>query len=311
MQVYLKKNFASEAKQSRIAYKVGLKLQKVKTTHYPFLRDWIRVNRIINKNNYMGLKRIENIFKEKKDILSIYLTAGYPELNSMPELAVALADAGVDFLELGMPFSDPLADGETIQYSSSKALKNGMTLEKYFDQVAVLRQKVEVPLIFMGYFNQLLRYGLNRFLDKCIESGIDGLIIPDLPPDIYEKEYRRIFENYDLGLSFLITPTTPESRIKYLDNLSAGFVYAVSTSSTTGKENMFSDEQVEYFKRIKDPDLKNPVVIGFGISDRGKFLLANKYADGAIIGSAFIKALNSGGNYISITKNFVNKILGK
>ena len=259
----------------------------------------------------MGLKRIENIFKTEKDILSIYLTAGYPKLHSMPELVVALAYSGVDFIELGMPFSDPLADGKTIQYSSSIALKNGMTLNEYFSQVADIRQKTEIPLIFMGYFNQMLRYGVQEFLNKCIESGIDGLIVPDLPPEIYEKKYKKIFDEYDLALSFLVTPTTDESRIKYLDDLSSGFVYLVSTSSTTGKADAFSDEQINYFKRIKKLNLKNPLVIGFGISNRDKLLIANKYADGAIIGSAFIKALKSTEDYHKVPEIFVNKILGK
>ena len=259
----------------------------------------------------MGKQRVNNIFKNNKDILSIYLTAGYPYLDSMPELAVTLANSGADFLELGMPFSDPLADGETIQYSSSIAMKNGITLEKYFDQVTLLRQKVEIPLIFMGYFNQLLRYGVEKFLEKCVKTGIDGMIIPDLPAGFYEQKYKMLFGKHDLSMSFLVTPTTAESRIKYLDELSTGFVYLVSSSSTTGKADVFSKEQVEYFDRIKKLQLKNPVVIGFGISDRNKFLIANKYADGAIIGSAFIKALESDDKYLLKAKNFVNKILGK
>ncbi len=259
----------------------------------------------------MGKIKINNIFGRKENILSIYLTAGYPVINSMPDLAIALAQAGVNFLELGMPFSDPLADGQTIQYSSNVALKNGITLEKYFDQVARIRDKIDIPLIFMGYFNQLLKFGIEKFLSNCVETGIDGMIIPDLPPEHFEKKYKEIFDKYDLSLSFLVTPTTTESRIKYIDKLSSGFVYLVSTSSTTGKIDKFTNEQAEYFKKIKNLNLNNPVIIGFGISSRDKFLLANKYADGAIIGSAYIKTLKNSANYILETKNFVNKILKK
>ena len=259
----------------------------------------------------MGVKSIENIFAEKRDILSIYLTAGYPHLDSMPELTLALVESGVDFLELGMPFSDPLADGKTIQFSSSVALKNGMTLDIYFQQVKKIRAETGIPLIFMGYFNQMMRYGVRKFLKKCVEAGIDGLIIPDLPAEIYENEYKKIFDEYDLAMSFLITPTTSEGRVRYLDNLSNGFDYIVSTSSTTGRVDEFSGEQIEYFRRIKNMNLNNPIVIGFGISGRDKFLKANKYADGAIIGSAYIKALRNAESSVITTKNFINKIFGR
>ena len=258
----------------------------------------------------MGYKRIENIFKTDKDKLSIYLTAGFPELNSMPLLVEVLDKSGVDFFELGMPYSDPLADGPVIQNSSAVALKNGMNLEKYFDQVRDIRDKTSKPLMFMGYYNQIYKYGITKFLNKCSDSGIDGLIIPDLPPGIYVKEYKSLIESYDLGFSFLVTPTTDDTRIKMIDTLSRGFIYAVSTSSTTGKTDSFSDEQIEYFKKIKNLNLNNPVVVGFGISNREKYILANRFLDGAIIGSAFLRMISDKNDYLDKVKQFVNNIKG-
>ena len=258
----------------------------------------------------MGKEKINNLFiKNKKEILSIYLTTGYPEIDSMPVLAEKLAGAGVDFLELGMPYSDPLADGETIQYSSSIALKNGIDFDQYFNQAKAVRQNIDIPLLFMGYFNQVLRIGIDTFLDKCVDSGIDGLIIPDMPPEVYKNKYKPIFDKYDLGLSFLITPTTSDERIKMLDELSSGFVYVVSTSSTTGKTIGFSDSQIDYFKRINKLNLNNPMVIGFGISDKQTFRIANKHSDGAIIGSAFIKALKDSKDIEKTAMEFAQNII--
>ena len=258
----------------------------------------------------MGKQRINNIFKSgDNDILSIYVTTGYPELKSMPVLVEELAELGVGFIEVGMPYSDPLADGQTIQYSSSIALKNGIDLDKYFAQVHQVRSKVDIPLIFMGYFNQVLRLGVENFLQKCLNSGIDGLILPDLPPEIYKENYKAIFDKYDLSLSFLITPTTSDKRIKLFDELSSGFIYVISGSATTGKTNNFTNSQLEYFKRISRLKLNNPKVIGFGVSNREKYLIANKYSDGAIIGSAYIKALKNSKDYIKTTRQFVDKIL--
>ncbi len=257
----------------------------------------------------MGKNRLDKLFnQQKEEVLSIYITTGYPKIDSMPILVEALANLGVDFIEVGMPYSDPLADGDTIQYSSSIALKNGINLDKYFEQVQYVRSKVTIPLLFMGYFNQLLRVGIDAFLSKCVQSGIDGLILPDMPPELYEKKYKATFEKYDLSLSFLITPTTSDERIRLLDKLSTGFVYVVSTSSTTGNVTAFSDEQVQYFKRIKKLKLNNPTIIGFGISNREKFLIANKFTNGAIIGSSFIKALKHAQNIKTTTEEFVTKI---
>jgi len=258
----------------------------------------------------MGYKRIENIFKTDKDKLSIYITAGFPELNSMLLFVEVLDKSGVDFFELGMPYSDPLADGPVIQNSSAIALKNGMNLENYFNQVKEIRERTEKPLMFMGYYNQIYKYGITKFLKKCRDSGIDGLIIPDLPPEIYVKDYKSLIESYDLGVSFLVTPTTDDTRIKMIDRLSRGFIYAVSTSSTTGKTDSFSDEQIKYFKKLKNLKLNNPVVVGFGISNREKYILANRFLDGAIIGSAFLRMISDKNDYLDKAKQFVKNIKG-
>ncbi len=257
----------------------------------------------------MGVEQIKHVFEQNKPVLSLYLTAGYPEIDSMPKLAEVLKNAGVDFIEAGMPYSDPLADGTTIQESSSKALKNGMNLEKYFEQVKQIKQKTELPLIFMGYFNQVLQYGPEKFLETCVKTGIDGLIIPDLSPEIFDKQYKTLFGGYDLAMIFLVSPTTSDERIKYIDRLSSGFVYVVSTSATTGKKGTFGQEQTEYFDRIRSLLTQNPGVVGFGIDNKEKFLLANRYLDGAIIGSAFIKAIANKETYLEEAKDFVDSIL--
>ncbi len=255
----------------------------------------------------MGKQRISNIFSTNKMRLSLYLTAGYPRLDSMVSLVEIMDKSGVDFVELGMPYSDPLADGATIQKSSSIALMNGLTLDIYFDQVMEARKVTTMPLLFMGYFNQMMRYGIEKFLLRCVEVGIDGLIIPDLPPDIYESQYQGIFENYDLAMIFLVTPTCSDIRIKKIDELSTGFVYVVSSSSTTGKTVGFGQEQLDYFKRIENLKLDNPTVIGFGISNYEAYSQANNHANGAIIGSAYIKSIAKGDAVIS-TEEFINKI---
>ncbi len=257
----------------------------------------------------MGKQRLQKVFKNpKKNILSIYLSAGYPQLDAMTKLIPLLADKGVDFIEAGMPYSDPLADGPTIQKSSSIALKNGMNLQTYFEQIKQVRSQVDLPIIFMGYFNQVLKTGITKFLDLCVSSGIDGLILPDITPEIYEAQYKSIFESYDLAMIFLVSPTTSPERIKKIDALTSGFVYIVSSSSTTGKEGVFGPEQIAYFKRIQAMNLHNPEVIGFGIDRREKFQLANQYANGAIIGSAFIKAIENPERYLKEAESFIRTI---
>ena len=258
------------------------------------------------------MNRLEQLFNTKdKDLLNIYFTAGYPALNSTKEVILALEAAGVDLIEIGMPYSDPLADGPTIQYSSEVALENGMTLDLLFEQVADARRQSEVPLIMMGYFNQLMQYGEEAFLKKCQEVGIDGLIIPDLPLYEYETSYKDLFKKYNIQISFLITPQTSEDRILKIDELSEGFIYMVSNSSITGAKSSISDRQLVYFDRINAMNLKSPKMIGFGISSYETYSQACSFANGAIIGSAFIKALKSSSNIAETTKEFVDKIKGR
>ncbi len=244
------------------------------------------------------MNRINEIFQtksEKGKLLSIYFTAGYPNLNDTVEIIQDLEKSGVDFIEIGLPFSDPLADGPTIQESSTKALKNGMTTGKLFKQLKDIRSSVNIPLIIMGYFNPILQYGVERFCEKCREIGIDGLIIPDLPVDVYNDNYKAVFEKYGLINIFLITPQTSDDRIRLIDSVSNGFIYMVSSASVTGSTTGFGKPTLEYFKRIASMNLKNPQVIGFGISDKETFSQATEYAGGAIIGSAFVKHLTNYG----------------
>ena len=255
------------------------------------------------------MNRINNKLKESKKLLSIYFTAGYPNLNDTATILQNLEKSGVDMIEIGLPFSDPLADGPTIQASSTQALKNGMTTEVLFNQLKDIRKTVSIPLIIMGYFNPMLQYGVEAFCKKCQEVGIDGLIIPDLPVDVYNNDYKAIFEKYGLINVFLITPQTSVERINFIDSISNGFIYMVSSASVTGSSSGFGVEQTSYFKRIADMKLNNPQVIGFGISNNETFTQATSHAKGAIIGSAFIKHLtNKGVHEIdSFVKNILNK----
>ena len=241
------------------------------------------------------MNRIKSKLQEDKKLLSIYFTAGFPEIEDTKDIIIQLEKSGVDFIEIGLPFSDPLADGPTIQESSTTALKNGMTTEKLFGQIKDIRNEVEIPLILMGYFNPMLQYGVQDFLKKCSETGIDGLIIPDLPLEVYTEEYSDLFENYGLQNIFLITPQTSEKRIRQIDKASDGFIYMVSSASVTGSTKGFSGATEDYFRRINDMNLKNPQIVGFGIKDRETFKQATRYAKGAIIGSAFIKMLEENG----------------
>ncbi|MCL5130448.1 tryptophan synthase subunit alpha [Algibacter sp. L4_22] len=253
------------------------------------------------------MNRINQKLQEDKKLLSIYFTAGYPSLTDTVSIIEDLEKNGVDMIEIGLPFSDPLADGPTIQASSTKALQNGMTTDVLFDQLKNVRKTVSIPLIIMGYFNPMLQYGVEAFCKKCQEIGVDGLIIPDLPVDVYHEEYQTIFEKYGLINVFLITPQTSVERINFIDSVSNGFIYMVSSASVTGSNSGFGDEQTSYFKRIADMNLKNPQVIGFGISDNETFTQATEYAKGAIIGSAFIKHITNSG--INKTDAFVKSIL--
>tara|TARA_R110002049_G_scaffold3795_5_gene27598 strand:+ start:75626 stop:76390 length:765 start_codon:yes stop_codon:yes gene_type:complete len=241
------------------------------------------------------MNRINQKLQENKKLLSIYFTAGYPSLDDTVSIIQDLEKSGVDMIEIGLPFSDPLADGPTIQASSTQALKNGMTSEVLFNQLKDIRKSVKIPLIIMGYFNPMLQFGVENFCKKCKEIGIDGLIIPDLPVDVYHEDYQAIFEKYGLINVFLITPQTSVERINFIDSISNGFIYMVSSASVTGSQSGFGDEQTNYFMRIANMNLKNPQIIGFGISDNKTFTQATTYAKGAIIGSAFIKHLTTKG----------------
>jgi tryptophan synthase alpha chain len=253
------------------------------------------------------MNRINQKLKEDKKLLSIYFSAGFPNLNDTVSIIEQLEQNGTDMIEIGLPFSDPLADGPTIQKSSTKALKNGMTTEVLFNQLKDIRKTVSIPLIIMGYFNPMLQYGVEAFCKKCEEIGIDGLIIPDLPVDVYNEHYKTIFEKYGLINVFLITPQTSVERIHFIDSISNGFIYMVSSASVTGSGSGFGAEQTDYFKRIADMNLKNPQIVGFGIKDNDTFTQATTHAKGAIIGSAFIKHLTANG--VSKINEFTEAIL--
>ncbi|PWI31305.1 tryptophan synthase subunit alpha [Flavobacteriaceae bacterium LYZ1037] len=255
------------------------------------------------------MNRINQKLQEDKKLLSIYFTAGYPNLHDTETILQNLEASGVDMIEIGLPFSDPLADGPTIQASSTQALKNGMTTEVLFNQLKDVRKSVSIPLIIMGYFNPMLQYGIDAFCKKCAEIGIDGLIIPDLPVDVYNEQYKTTFEKFGLINVFLITPQTSVERIHFIDSISNGFIYMVSSASVTGSQSGFGEEQSNYFKRISNMNLKNPQIIGFGISNNETFTQATTYAKGAIIGSAFIKHLSKEG--VKETDSFVKSILNK
>ena len=256
--------------------------------------------------------RINKLFQEKKgQVLSVYFTAGYPNLEDTTPLIQELVKNGVDLIEIGMPFSDPVADGPVIQHSSLVALQSGMSIRKLFDQLKDIRQSVEIPLILMGYINPVLQYGVEAFCRKCNEIGIDGLIIPDLPMDVYEKEFKSVFEANNLHNIFLITPQTSDERLHKIDEVSTGFIYMVSSNSTTGAKTSVSDFQKLYFERVNSMSLKNPRLIGFGISNAETFMNACQYASGAIIGSAFVKALEGHNTIKQKVSAFINTIVTK
>ncbi len=255
------------------------------------------------------MSRLLTLFNKKNArVLNVYCTAGFPKLNSTIEVMESLQTNGADIIEVGMPYSDPLADGEVIQSSSLVALENGMTLEVLFEQLAQMRKTIQVPVILMGYMNPILQYGFERFCAAAKAVGVDGLILPDLPLFEFENIYGATIKANELDFIFLVTPETSEERLRKLDALSNGFIYAVSSSATTGKDKDFSKVAL-YLKRLKSYQLKNPFLVGFGIKDKESFDAVNEYANGAIIGSAYIKALSSGEDIDSITKTFLASIL--
>ena len=255
------------------------------------------------------MNRIDELFKRKNErILNVYCTAGYPELNSTVKVMKALQDSGADLIELGMPYSDPLADGPVIQASGSKALANGMSIATLFSQLKDFRKEIYVPVILMGYMNPVLQYGFEKFCQHAADVPIDGLILPDLPEYEFETEYGPVIQRYGLDFIFLVTPETSEERVRKLDSLSTGFLYAVSSSSTTGKDKNMTDVNA-YLQRLKSYNLKNPVLVGFGIKDKQSFDTACKHANGAIIGTAYINALGNGADINEVTKQFLKPIL--
>jgi tryptophan synthase alpha chain len=262
------------------------------------------------------MNRIEELFKKKQHtILSVYCTAGFPRLEDTLIVLRALEEGGADMIELGMPYSDPLADGPVIQHSSTIALQNGMTIKKLFEQLKDFRKSPSsggvgeaIPVLLMGYMNPILQYGFEKFCADASMVGIDGLILPDLPEYEYETEYGAIIKKYGLDFVFLVTPETSDERVKRLDKLSSGFLYVVSSSSTTGKDKNMASVKT-YLQRIKNLKLKNPLVVGFGIKDKTTFEQACENAHGAIIGTAFIKALENDTNAEKATKNFLNEII--
>ena len=252
------------------------------------------------------MNRIDKKLKEEGKLLSIYFTAGFPNLNDTADIIIKLQESGVDMIEIGLPFSDPLADGPTIQDSSMSAINNGMNTDILFNQLKDIRDRVSIPLIIMGYFNPILQYGVEKFCKKCNEIGIDGLIIPDLPIDYYLENYKSIFEQNKLYNMFLIAPQTSNERIRKIDSISKGFIYMVSSSSITGSKNSFSSEQINYFERIEKMNLNTPRIIGFGVGNKETFNATVNYSKGAIIGSAFIKNLHENG--IDSIDSFIKSI---
>jgi tryptophan synthase alpha chain len=257
-----------------------------------------------------AMNRIDRLFQTKKNnILSIYFTAGHPELNCVVPVITALAEAGADMIEIGMPFSDPVADGPVIQKSNLAALTNGMSVKLLFEQLKDIRKLVDLPLILMGDINPVLQYGIEKFASDCNATGIDGVIIPDLPLDIYLTEFKSHFTNNNLHNIFLVSPQTSNERLKQLDIETRGFLYMVAASATTGMRGGFADYQVEYFNRVQSLNLKSPRLIGFGISDHETFEKTCQYANGAIIGSAFVKTLDSNGSSNENIQKFVKLII--
>ena len=256
------------------------------------------------------MTRIGQLFERKKqNVLNVYFTAGFPALNDTLNIMKSLQESGADMIELGMPYSDPLADGPVIQSSSAIALSNGMTIRMLFEQLKNFRKEIQLPVLLMGYLNPILQYGFENFCRDASGAGVDGLILPDLPMFEFKNEFGAIIKKYGLDFVFLVTPETEETRIRELDQLSDGFLYAISSSSTTGTQAVLGDQD-SYFKKLQSLKLKNPVLIGFGIRDRSSFSAACEHANGAIIGTAFIKILEkaSGQEMPGRIKEFIQSI---
>ncbi|HZY79784.1 MAG TPA: tryptophan synthase subunit alpha [Cyclobacteriaceae bacterium] len=255
--------------------------------------------------------RLQKLFGEaKKPLLSVFYTAGFPKLNDTSLIAASLEQAGADLIEIGIPFSDPVADGPTIQQSNKVALDNGITVARILEQVKDIRKSVQMPIILMGYLNPVMQYGIEKFAKEASAAGVDGVILPDMPVMEYERDYKKVFEENNLLMTFLISPTTSPERIKKIDQLSTGFIYAVSASSTTGAKSGFANEQLDYFARLKKLKLKNPFLIGFGISNNATFRQASEYSAGAIVGSAFVNMLKDSKDIQKDVDTFVKDLVG-
>lgn len=256
------------------------------------------------------MNRIHYLFNTKQDrVLSIYFTAGFPKLEDTIPVMEAIQAGGADIIEIGIPYSDPIADGPTIQDSNMIALENGMSMKKLFEQLKGFRAKVHLPVVLMGYLNPIMQFGMEEFCKKCKEVGVDGLIVPDLPMQQYLNEYKSLFDSYGLVNTFLISPQTSEKRIREIDENTDGFIYMVSSHSITGAKADISEEQIAYFERVKAMNLKNPRLIGFGISDAQTFSTASQYSNGAIIGSAFIKKIKDSQNLNQDIQAYIQSVI--
>ncbi|WP_291857250.1 tryptophan synthase subunit alpha [Marinilabilia sp.] len=256
------------------------------------------------------MEKLKSLLKRKKDLLSVYFTAGFPDIESTTKVLKSLEKAGVDFVEIGMPYSDPLADGPVIQNSSTRALKNGMSLKKLFEQLSSISAEISIPMILMGYLNPVLKFGVGEFVEQCKTNNISGLILPDLPYETYMDEYQELFTKNGISNIFLITPQTPEERVRKLDKASTSFIYMVSSAAVTGARDGLSPQQIEYFERINDMELTNPRMVGFGISNHQTFSDVCLHAHGAIVGSAFIKHLEQSGDDEEGIINFIKGLKG-
>lgn len=257
------------------------------------------------------MNRIISLFQHQPtQNLNVYFTAGFPQLTDTRPILKALQNAGADLVEIGMPYSDPVADGETIQQSNQQALLNGMTLKTLFEQLRGMRSEIQLPVLLMGYINPVIQYGVERFCADCAEVGVDGLILPDMPMSVYIDEYKTIFDKHGLLNIFLITPQTSESRIRQIDEVSEGFIYMVSSASVTGAQTGVTSDMEAYFERVNAMNLRNPRLIGFGIKDHDTFQKACQHASGAIIGSAFIRVLEQSENLEVDIKDYICNVKG-
>jgi len=257
------------------------------------------------------MNRIDKLFQSgKKDILSVYFTAGYPKLDDTVKIIKSLSEYGVDMIEIGVPFSDPMADGPVIQASGQQALNNGMTQKVLFKQLEDIRHTTDIPLVMMSYINTAMQFGFKEYCENCAKVGIDGLIIPDLPLEVFQADYEQHVKANSLKYIQLVTPETPDERIREIDSVSTGFVYMVSSASTTGAQKSFDDTKRQYFRHIQEMNLTNPTLVGFGVSNRETFRAAADYSRGCIIGSAFIKLLGTCGSIDEAVKTLIKNVKG-